>query len=92
MTVPRGFRRSGPTPEGLTLHSADLPESDIAERNGYRLTTPLRTILDLATGDLAAAGTMPRAELSKAVLEMVERRLISHSQVKSARIAEVARL
>lgn len=87
MTVPKGFRRSGATPEGLTLHYANLPESDITERNGYRLTTPLRTILDLAGGD-----TMPRAELSKALMGMVERRLISRSQVKSARIPEASRL
>ena len=75
------------SPEGLTLHSANLAESDIAEREGYRLTTPLRTILDLATGD-----AMPRAELSKALMEMVERRLITRSPVKSARIAEAFRL
>jgi hypothetical protein len=87
MTVPTSFRRSGATPEGLTLHHANLPESDIAERKGYRLTTPLRTILDLAT-----ANTMPRAELSKAVLGIVDRRLIARSQVNSARISEASRL
>ncbi len=87
MTVPTSFRRMGATPEGLTLHSANLAESDIAEREGYRLTTPLRTILDLATGD-----TMPQAELSKALSEIVKRRLITRSQVKSARIAEAFRL
>jgi hypothetical protein len=87
MTVPRGFRRMGATPEGLTLHYADLPESDIAARNGYRLTTPLRTILDLV-----AADTMPRAELSKALQWVVERRLITRAQAKSARIPEVAHL
>lgn len=87
MTVPTSFRRMGATPEGLTLHYANLAESDIAERTGYRLTTPLRTILDLAAGD-----TMPQAELSKALSEIVKRRLITRRQVKSARIAEVARL
>src|SRR5487761_1559302 len=87
MTVPTSFRRSGATPEGLTLHYADLPESDIAARNGYRLTTPLRTILDLA-----AADTMPRAELSKALLRIVERGLITRRQAKGARIPEVAQL
>ena len=97
MTVPKGFRRSGATPEGLTLHYADLPESDIAARNGYRLTTPLRTILDLATRDLAtedlaAADTMPREELSKALLGIVERGLITRRQVKGARIPEAAQL
>jgi hypothetical protein len=97
MTVPTSFRRSGATPEGLMLHYADLPESDIAARNGYRLTTPLRTILDLAagdlaTGDLAVADTMPRAELSKAMLRIVQRGLITRGQVKSARIPEAAQL
>ena len=92
MTVPKNFRRMGATPEGLTLHYADLPESDIAARNGYRLTTPLRTILDLATGDLAAADTMPREELSKALLRMLERGLITRRQAKGARIPEVAQL
>jgi hypothetical protein len=87
MTVPRSFRRSGATPEGLTLYYADLPASDIAERKRYRLTTPLRTILDLA-----AAPWMPRAELSEALLGMVNRRLITRAQVKNARIPEASRL
>jgi hypothetical protein len=87
MTVPKGFRRRGATPEGLTLYYADLAESDIAARNGYRLTTPLRTILDLA-----AADTMPREELSKALLGILKRRLITRAQVKGARIQEVAQL
>ena len=87
MTVPTSFRRSGATPEGLTLHYADLPESDIAARNGYRLTTPLRTILDLAV-----TNTMPRAELSKALLWIVERGLITRRQAKGARIPEAAQL
>ena len=92
MTVPTSFRRTGATPEGLTLHYANLKESEIAERNGYRLTTPLRTILDLAAGDAAAKGAMPQAELSKALLGMVERRLITRSQVEGARVPEVVRL
>jgi hypothetical protein len=87
MTVPKRFRRMGATPEGLTLHYADLPGSDIAARNGYRLTTPLRTILDLV-----AANTMPREELSKALQWIVERRLITRRQAKGARIPEVAQL
>ncbi len=87
MTVPMGFRRRGATPEGLTLHYADLAEGDIAARNGYRLTTPLRTILDLV-----AADTMPHEELSKALLGILKRRLITRKQVKGARIPEVAQL
>jgi hypothetical protein len=87
MTVPMSFRRRGATPEGLKLHYAALAESDIVARKGYLLTTPLRTLLDLA-----AADTMPRAELSKALLGIVERGLITRAQVKSARIPEAAQL
>jgi hypothetical protein len=87
MTVPTSFRRSGATPERLTLHYADLPEGDIAARKGYRLTTPLRTILDLV-----AADTMPREELSKALLGILKRRLITRKQVNGARIPEIAQL
>jgi hypothetical protein len=87
MTVPKGFRRMGATPEGLTLHYADLPESDIAARSGYRLTTPLRTILDLE-----AANTMPREQVSKALLGILERGMITRRQVKGAKIPEAAQL
>ena len=87
MTVPTSFRRNGATPECLTLHYAELPESDIAARNGYLLTTPLRTILDMAKDD-----TMPRAELSKALLWIVERGLITRRRAKGASIPEAVRL
>jgi predicted transcriptional regulator of viral defense system len=87
MTVPGSFRRSSATPEGLVLHHADLAESDIAARNGYKLTTPLRTILDLAAVDM-----VPRATLSKALMQIAERGMITRGQVKSARIPAAARL
>ncbi|HTU50859.1 MAG TPA: hypothetical protein VMF56_09705 [Acidobacteriaceae bacterium] len=87
MTVPKGFRRMGATPEGLKLYYANLRESDIAARKGYRLTTPLRTILDLV-----AADTMPREELSKALLGILERGLITREQVEGARIPEAAQI
>ena len=76
MTVPTSFRRNGATPECLTLHYAELPDSDIATRTGYLLTTPLRTILDMA----------------KSLLWIVERGLITRRQVKGASIPEAVRL
>jgi hypothetical protein len=86
MTVPAKFRRFGPTPECLALHYCELPKSDIAVEQGYRLTTPLRTV-----ADLAAAGMMPRGALSKALLEMLKRRLITRRQIRAAEIPEVSR-
>jgi len=47
MTVPMGFRRRSAIPRILILHQADLPASDVMEMEGYRVTRPLRAIIDL---------------------------------------------
>ncbi len=49
MTVPPGFRRSAP---GLVLHRTVLPVDDIQHHEGVPVTTPVRTLLDVAAGDL----------------------------------------
>jgi predicted transcriptional regulator of viral defense system len=49
LTVPLAFRREEPA---AVLHRADLPADDIEERDGYRVTTPLRSLLDVASGEL----------------------------------------
>lgn len=46
LTVPTGFRRQLP-PE-VALHHRLLRPSDWEQRDGYRVTTPLRTLLDIA--------------------------------------------
>ena len=81
LTVPTHFRRSSQTPGVLTLHSADLPESDIVLAQGCRVTSPLRTILDLA-----AADTVPRVVLRYALLQMLERERITRDDLKRASI------
>lgn len=48
MTVPRYFRKSVATPTALKLYFADLRPVDWIEQHGYRVTTLLRTLLDLA--------------------------------------------
>jgi hypothetical protein len=45
MTVPRGFRRSTEIPPILALHYGDLPADEVEEREGYRVTRPMRAIL-----------------------------------------------
>jgi len=49
MTVPKNFRA---TSTGIRLHRGDLPAEDILDRSGYRITTPLRSLLDAASGNL----------------------------------------
>jgi predicted transcriptional regulator of viral defense system len=46
MTVPVGFRRSA-IPDALVLHYANLDPDTIEEREGFRITRPMQTILDL---------------------------------------------
>jgi len=45
MTVPPGFRASA---SGVVLHRGVLPDTDVERHAGYRITTPLRSILDVA--------------------------------------------
>lgn len=49
LTVPSGFRKRG---EGVILHQGEVPEDDVQQREGFRVTTLLRSVLDVATGDL----------------------------------------
>jgi predicted transcriptional regulator of viral defense system len=46
VTVPPGFRRY--MPRGIVLHRARLSPQEWEECQGYRVTTPLRTIVDAA--------------------------------------------
>jgi len=47
MTVPKRFRRRSIIPGILVLHVADLTEEDVMDMEGYRVTRPLRAIVDL---------------------------------------------
>jgi len=50
LTVPQSFRKVAP--RSVILHKAQLKTTDKEKREGFGITTPLRTILDLALGQL----------------------------------------
>ena len=50
LTVPPNFRKS--PAKGLVLHKAELSDPEIEKRDDLPVTTPLRTILDLARSHL----------------------------------------
>jgi hypothetical protein len=50
LTVSTGFRQQPPA--GVVLHRGVLPEGDVRDQEGFRVTTPLRSLLDSAAGDL----------------------------------------
>ena len=49
LTVPPNFRQ---TDSSLVIHRAELPDRDVEEHDGFRVTTPLRSLLDVAAGEL----------------------------------------
>jgi predicted transcriptional regulator of viral defense system len=50
LTVPPNFRSQAP--RGVRLHRGVLPDGDIWQYEGFRATTPIRTLLDTAAGNL----------------------------------------
>lgn len=66
VTVPRNFRPSDPA---VVLHRGDLSPDDVAEHDGFRLTTPVRSLLDVAAGDVDLD------QLARAIEEAIERGL-----------------
>jgi predicted transcriptional regulator of viral defense system len=49
LTVPPNFRQENP---GVVIHQAELAPRDVEEYEGFRVTTPLRSLLDVAAGEL----------------------------------------
>lgn len=76
LTVPPGFRKK--TPPGCVLHKANLAPGDVEWRDGYRVTTPLRTLLDVALSPLS------QEHLDAAVSDALERGLVRRSQLENA--------
>lgn len=68
LTVPKGFRKR--VPPGCVLHQAGLAAGDVEPRRGYQVTTPVRTLLDVADS------TLSQEHLNRAVREALERGLV----------------
>jgi predicted transcriptional regulator of viral defense system len=74
LTVPPGFRKT--PPRGCVLHKAMLAPSDVEERPGFRVTTALRTLLDVARGDVS------QEQLETAVADALHRGLVRRGQLE----------
>ena len=86
MTVPTNFRRNSEIPGVLVLHYADLPASDVQNVQGFKITRPLRAILDLID-----AGTVERNFIRQAITQAVDRGLITRPEIRSRQMSEPAR-
>ncbi|HEY0257637.1 MAG TPA: type IV toxin-antitoxin system AbiEi family antitoxin domain-containing protein [Candidatus Methylacidiphilales bacterium] len=78
MTVPTKFRRSADTPSILALHYDDLSREEIEDRQGYRVTRPIRAIVDVSQ-DVSAE------ILSQAFAEARTRELVTEKDIERYR-------
>ena len=86
MTVPVRFRRSSETPAILVLHHADLPESDVQLAQGFKVTRPLRTVLDLLDAE-----SVERAFVQQALGQAFTRGLITRHQIRDTPMSDATR-
>jgi predicted transcriptional regulator of viral defense system len=61
MTVPTAFRRNAATPKILVLHRASLDEENVEQRQGFAVTRPLYTLIDLAAVEAVSRGIVEQA-------------------------------
>jgi predicted transcriptional regulator of viral defense system len=74
LTVPPGFTMRN---DAVALHYAKLPAEDVSERSGYRVTTALRTLVDIA------ATAPDENQLSRAIDDARRTGLITTRRLRS---------
>jgi len=78
MTVPLNFRRRIEVPKVLYLHYAHLEQPEIEERQGYRVTAPLRTLIDVVV-----VGTVADNFITQAMHQAMERGLVAKEELEA---------
>jgi hypothetical protein len=86
MTVSPGFQRMATIPEVLHLHRARLPERDVETMDGVRVTTPLRTLIDV----IVEGAIAPELQV-QAVDQAIRRGLVMRRQLEAAKTSTRAR-
>jgi predicted transcriptional regulator of viral defense system len=74
LTVPPRFTMRN---EAVALHYAELPADDVSTRSGYRVTTPLRTLIDIA------ANAADEDQLARAIGEARRGGLVTTRRLRS---------
>ncbi|WP_252974584.1 type IV toxin-antitoxin system AbiEi family antitoxin domain-containing protein [Janibacter melonis] len=64
LTVPRTFRKAD---GAVVLHPGDLQDDDVESRSGWRVTSPVRTLVDVADSDT------PQETVDTAVADAIAR-------------------
>lgn len=77
MTVPKSFRKGSEIPKILTLHKKSLNEIEIQSMNGFKVTTPLATLVMLAE-----EGETPDEILEQGVKEGLKKGMLIKADLK----------
>lgn len=83
LTAPPGFRKR--SEGGCVLHRGRLATDDIEERQGFFVTTPLCTLVDVASSALSPE------HLSSAVRDALDRGLVRRARLARAPVSSKAR-
>lgn len=78
LTVPNAFRKGIAIPKVLTLHYADLKEDEVRRQQGYRVTTPIRTLIDILTD-----GKLSTDLIAQAINDALKLGLISRNELNN---------
>ena len=74
LTVPPGFRMRN---DALRLHHGALPDTDVVQWTGFRVTTPMRSLIDIA------ADGADIEQLGRAITDARERGLLTIKALRS---------
>ena len=77
LTIPRSFRKQPPS--GCVLHKKELDEDDVEQREGFRVTTPLRTLLDVAE-----EGGVTQEQLNEIVSQAITEGVVRRTKLAQA--------
>jgi len=76
MTVPKKFRKWTNIPKNLVLYFADLSDIDIITQQGYLVTKPLKTIIDIIK-----EGKLSEDLIVQAIRDALQKGLVSHKEL-----------
>jgi predicted transcriptional regulator of viral defense system len=77
LTVPPDFRRSTPIPDILVLYRGHLAPEEYEERQGFRVTRPLKTV-----ADLLAEASVSKEHLRQALEQGLDSGLITRTELE----------
>lgn len=79
MTVPKKFRKRAAMPKVLVLHFEDLPKEDIRFQQGYMVTSPLRTLIDIVESN-----RLSNDLVSQALHDALHKGVVSREEIRDS--------